>query len=105
VYARAIIKKRSGEHFAVEAKVKCDIVGPTNILDTGARLKHAFHSNRLLWEFYRKVKPYANQDHALVRIETDNLWLLNKLADEGYTAEFLPDFQDEGDEPGENSGD
>lgn len=95
MYARAIIKNRNGEQFPVEARVKCDVVGPTNILDTGARLKHAFHSNRLLWEFYRKLSPYANENHAIVKIETDNLWLLNKLTDEGYTAEFLPEFEEE----------
>lgn len=93
MYARAIIKNRSGEKFTVEARVRCDIVAPTNIMDTGTRLKYAFHTNKLLLAFYKKLKPYANKDHAIENIQTDNLYLLNKFTDEGYTAEFYPDLE------------
>lgn len=100
MYARAVIKKRNGEKFTVEARAKCDIVGPTNIMDLGARVKYAFHTNRLLLDLYNKLKPYANQDHAIDSIQTDNLYLLNKFTDEGYRAEYLPDFEEEEEDEG-----
>lgn len=93
MYARAIIKNRSGEKFTVEARVNCDVIAPTNIMDTGARLKYAFHTNKLLLAFYKKLRPYANKDHAIENIQTDNLYLLNKFAEEGHSAEFMPDLE------------
>lgn len=87
MYIKAIIKNKHGETFTVEAKNGCKIVVPRGIIE---QAKYAYATNFLLAQFYRKMKPYANENYAIIEIQTDNALLAQKMADEGHKVNYLP---------------
>lgn len=87
MYISAVIKNRADEKITVKASVSCDIVLPLSIID---RINYALATNRLLAAYALKIRPYANKDHAIVEIRTDNFMVLDKLSKE-YEAHYVPE--------------
>lgn len=87
MYIKAIIKDKQGKTFTVEAKNGCRIVIPRGVFE---QAKYAYATNLILAQFYQKIKPYANENHAIVEIQTDNALLAQRLSNEGYRVNYLP---------------
>lgn len=87
MYIKAIIKNKQDETFTVEAKNGCSIVIPRGIFE---QAKYAHATNILLAQFYQKIKPYANENYAIIEIQTDNALLAQKLSDKGHKVNYLP---------------
>lgn len=93
MHITAVIKNRNGEHIIVKATAGCDIAFPMSITD---RLKYAVATNKLLIDFMRKIKPYANKDHTILEVQTDNFLVLDKFSKD-YETHYVPDIPDGGD--------
>jgi len=87
MYIKAIVKDRTGKTFEVVAKNGCTIILPHGLFE---QARFAYATNLLLAQFYQKIKPYANQDHAIEEITTDNTLVAEKLAKEGLKVSFMP---------------
>jgi|GEM_PF-4591595 hypothetical protein len=87
MYIKAVVKDRTGKTFEVVAKNGCTIILPRGLFE---QARFAYATNLLLGQFYQKIKPYANQNHAIVEITTDNALLTEKFAKEGYKTSFMP---------------
>ncbi|MBC7113225.1 MAG: hypothetical protein H5T34_04295 [Candidatus Methanomethyliales bacterium] len=87
MHITAIIKNRQGEKIAVKATANCDIIFPTDI---ASKMKYALYTNKLLADYMVKIKKYANKDHAIEQILTDNPILLNEFS-KHYEAHFIPE--------------
>ncbi|MEM2057473.1 MAG: hypothetical protein QXQ64_02370 [Candidatus Bathyarchaeia archaeon] len=92
MYVTAVIKNRKGELITVKATAGCDVIFPMSIAD---RLKYALATNKLLAEFMAKIKPYANKDHAIVEVQTDNFIVMDRLSKE-YQVHYIPEIEDGG---------
>lgn len=90
MYIAAVIKNRAEERVTVKATADCEIITPLSIAD---RLKYAFSTNKLLAEYMAKLKPYADKDHAIVEIRTDNFMVFNRFAKD-YEVFYVPDGGD-----------
>ena len=90
MHITAVIKNRSGERITVKATAGCDIVFPMSIAD---RLKYAMATNKLLADFMVKIKPYANKDHAIEEIQTDNFIVMDRLSKE-YHVHYIPEIEE-----------
>lgn len=87
MYIKAIIKNKDGKIFEVKADNNCKIVIPKGVFE---QAKYAYATNFLLWQFYRKLKPYANENYAIVEIVTDNALVAEKMHKEGLKVSYLP---------------
>lgn len=87
MYIEAIIKNRQGERFAVKATAGCEILVPLSMVD---RINYAVATNRLLADYASKIRRYANKDHAIVEIHTDNFMVLDRLS-KSYNAHYVPE--------------
>lgn len=93
MFIKAIIKDREGKKVEVLSRVPCDSVGPTYSLNFGERMKGAMASNALLLDFTRKAFKYANEDHAIEILYSDNFDILKKFGSEGIHTEYQPDIE------------
>lgn len=92
MYITAVIKNRDGKLITVKATTGCDIVFPMSVTD---RLKYSFATNKLLAEFAAKIRPYANKNHAIVEVQTDNFIVMDRLSKE-YNVRYIPEIEDGG---------
>jgi len=90
MYVKAIIKDKDGNQFDVTATSKCDILAPVTKLE---QLKYAAKTNALLAKFAWKLRKYANKDHAIVEIQTDNPILAQQFEKQGYTVKLEPNLK------------
>jgi hypothetical protein len=90
VHITAVIKNRKGERITVKATAGCDIVFPMSMAD---RLKYAMATNKLLAEFMVKIKPYANKEHSIEEIQTDNFIVMDRLSKD-YQVHYIPDIEE-----------
>jgi len=88
MYINAIIKdKVNNREFTVKVKRECDIIVPNGKIE---QMRYFLSTTSLLFDFYRKMKPYANQNHAIVEIKTDNPIIAEKLRENGQKVIFEP---------------
>lgn len=92
MYIAAVIKNRAEERVTVKATADCEILTPLSVVD---RLKYALATNKLLAEYMSKIRPYANADHAIVEIRTDNFTVFNKFARD-YDTYYIPELGGDG---------
>lgn len=93
MYIAAVIKNRAGGRVTVKATAPCEILMPMSLAD---RIQYALATNKLLAEYMAKLKPYANKDHAIVEVRTDNFMVYNKFA-KNYDTLFVAEDVTEGD--------
>ncbi len=90
MYIAAVIKDRADERVTVKATADCEILTPMSVTD---RIQYALATNKLLAEYMAKIKPYADKDHAIVEIRTDNFMVFNRFAKD-YEVFYVPDGGD-----------
>ena len=87
MYIAAVIRNRAGELINVRATAKCDIIFP---LDMASKAVYALATNKLLASYLWQIKPYANKDHAIVRITTDNFMLMDRFS-KNFETHYVPE--------------
>ncbi len=97
MYISAVIKNRAGELITVRATAGGDAIAP---LDAAARMKYALATNKLLASYMAKIRPYANKDHAILEVRTDNFMLIDRLS-KGFEVHYVPMIPEEGEGDGE----
>lgn len=88
MYIKAVIKNKRGNLFEVHVKNECNIISPNGIIE---QARYSVASAQLLANFYRKMRKYANENHAIEKIYTDNALIADKLQKEGVKVEFAPE--------------
>lgn len=87
MYVKATIKDRQNNIYEVEAENGFDCLHP---LSYSEQLKHALATNSLLLSFSNRLRKYANKDHSIIKIETDNLTLFKKFSEKGHPVKYMP---------------
>ncbi|MBC7120965.1 MAG: hypothetical protein H5T33_05255 [Candidatus Methanosuratus sp.] len=88
MYITAVIKDRQGNRQEITARIDAEILVPIGMAN---KIKYAIDTNRLLAEFYMKMRKFADKDHAIEEILTDNLIVFDKFGNKDYEVHYRPE--------------
>ena len=90
MYVKAIIKDKDGNQFDVTATCKCNILAPISISE---HMAYGMATAVLLKRFMGKIRKYANKNHAIAEIQTDNPILAQQFEKQGYKVKLEPNLE------------
>jgi len=78
MFIKAILKDKEGKIHEVKVSNKSEgILIPSSRLST---FKFLIATNKLLLSFWRKIRKYKPEDYTLIKIESDNAFLVNQIS-------------------------
>jgi len=92
MYIKALIKDKSGNVFEVHVKEGTGTPDPPQGFKE--QMKFAVETAKLLGKFWKEARKYANQNHMIVQVNTDNPIIAKQLVKEGFNVVFEPDFEE-----------
>ena len=85
MFIKALIADEQGNQRIIKVEDKCDVIVPNGFIE---QMRFAIATTKLLSKFYNECKAYANPEHSIVSIETDNALIAKELQKASYNAVF-----------------
>ena len=78
MFIKAILKDKEGKIHEVKISNKSEgIIIPSSRFSS---LKFFLATNKLLLSFWRKIRKFKPEDYTLIKIESDNAFLVNQIS-------------------------